>query len=108
MDGTQRLEAIELIDVLPEERAILLTAKANAMTAAVIDRASVGQAIKGKPTELASVTLAQTLPLATLPDIRLGPEWMEDLGWLERVPWLSLRILVHVKQAAPEHQVLGG
>jgi hypothetical protein len=108
MDGTQRLEAIELIDVLPEERAILLTAKANAMAAAVIDRTDVHQAIKGKPAELASVTLAQTLPLATLPDIQLGPEWMEDLGWLEHVPWLSLRILVHVKQAAPERQVLGG
>jgi len=108
MNGTQTLEAIELVDVQTEERAILLTARAKAMTSAVIDRAAVHQAVRGKPSELAGLTLAQTLPLATQPDIQLGPEWMQDLGWLERVPWLSLRILVRIQQTASAQQVLEG
>lgn len=105
---TLSLEAIELTDVLLEERVVLLTARATATVAATVDRAVVHQAIRGKPTDMASLTLAQTLPLATPPDIQLGPKWMKDLDWLERVPWLGLRILVHVAQAAPEQQAREG
>lgn len=102
--GTQRLETIELTDVLLEERTVLLTAKATATASATIDQTAVYQAVQGKPTELARLTLTRTLPLAVPPDIQLGPEWMKDLGWLERVPWLSPRILVHVKEIAPQQQ----
>jgi hypothetical protein len=108
MNGTQRLAAIELTDVLPDERTVLLKATAEAMGSAVINRGQVHEVIRGKPTDLANLTLAQTLPLATPPDIQLGPQWMEDMGWLERVPWLSLRILVHVEEAAAGRQAVEG
>ncbi len=102
VNGTQSLEAIEIKEVMAEDRAVSLTARATATAVATIDQATVHQAIQDKPVELALLTLTRTLPLAVPPDIRLGPEWMEDLGWLERVPQLSLRILVRVKEPVPE------
>ena len=108
VNGTQSLEAIEMEKVMTEERAVLLTARASATAVAAIDQTTVHQAVKGKPVELAQLTLTRTLPLAAPPDVHLGPKWMEDLGWLERVPQLSLRILVRVKETAPEQQAQEG
>jgi len=102
VNGTQTLENVEMAGVLPEGRAVSLTARAGATVVAAIDQAEVHRAVQGKPPELAGLTLAQTLPLAAPPDIQLGPDWMMDLGWLERVPPLSLRILVQVRKTAPE------
>lgn len=106
--GSQTLTAIELTKVLSSERTVVLTARATATAAAAIDRTTVHQAIRGKPVELARLTLVRTLPLATPPDIYLGPKWMIDLGWLENVPRLSLRILVNVREAAPAQQAREG
>ncbi len=108
VNGSQTLAAIELTQVLSAERTVVLTARATATAAAAIDPAAVRQAIRSKPVELARLTLARTLPLAAMPDIRLGPSWMENLGWLERIPRLSLRILVNVKEAAPAQQAQEG
>ncbi len=105
IDGTQALETAELTAVLPEERTASFTASATATVAATIDQSAVHRTIRGEPTDLASLMLAQTLPLAEPPDIELGPKWMKDLGWLERVPWLSLRILVRVEQTLPALRV---
>ncbi len=115
VNGTQTLESIELANALPEERAVSLTASATAMAVAVIDQTIVRQAIRGKKADLAQQTLVHALPLAASPDIQLGPEWMDQLGWLDRVPQLNLRIMVNVKDTSvdikeemTEQQAQGG
>ncbi|UCC63731.1 MAG: baseplate J/gp47 family protein [Anaerolineae bacterium] len=108
INGTQTLENVEMAGVLPEGRTVSLTARAGATVVAAIDQAEVHRAVQGKPPELARLALTQTLPLAAPPDIQLGPDWMVDLGWLERVPQLSLRILVQVQETAPEQGARGG
>ena len=107
VNGTQTLEAVELTEILPEKRTIVLTTRGMARVIATIDRSVIHQTIRGMPVELAQLTLAQTLPLAAAPDIELGPKWMEDLGWLESVPQLSLRILVYIRETVPQQQARG-
>jgi hypothetical protein len=107
VNGTQTLEAIEITEALSEERAIVLTARGSAKAIATVDRSVVHESVQGMPVELARLTLMRNLPLAGTPDIQLGPKWMEDLGWLEHVPQLSLRILVRVKETVPDQQARG-
>jgi hypothetical protein len=108
INGTQTLESVEVAEILPDERSASLTARAAAMAVAAIDQADVHRAVQGKPLELARLSLTRSLPLAEPPDIQLGPEWMKELGWIERIPQLSLRILVYVQEAAPEQLRQGG
>jgi hypothetical protein len=108
VNGTQTLEAVELTNVLPEERIVELTASATALAVAEIDQRAVRRTIQGKRTDVAGLALAQALPLADSPGIELGPDWMDRLGWLERIPQLSLRIMVEVKEGAVSEQPLQG
>ncbi len=108
INGSQTLQSAQVVQVQAAERTVILDARATAAAAAVIDPAAVHQAVRGKPVELARLTLLRTLPLAGPPDIHLGPAWMTDLGWLEDMPRLSLRILVQVQEAAPAQGARAG
>jgi len=110
VNGSQALEATGLVGVQPEEQTVLLTASATGMSVAVIDQTDVYQTIQGRKADLAQLTLSQTLPLAAPPDIQLGPDWMEQMGWLERIPQLSPRITINVREVVPEQRTeeIGG
>jgi hypothetical protein len=108
LNGTQRLAAVELMQVSPENREVTLSATATAVSVANLDPGVVREMVKGQEVELARLNLTRALPLATQPDIALGPDWMADRGWLERIPQLGLRILVTVKKSTHEQQVGGG
>lgn len=98
INGTQSLENVNMDDFLAEEQTILLTASATATTVAIINHSAVQKAVQGQEVELARLALSQTLPLAAPPDIKLGPDWMKELGWLEKIPQLGLRIIVNVRE----------
>jgi hypothetical protein len=51
---------------------------------------------RGQPIAYARERLSSEFPLAQDPQIVLWPEWPERLEWLERLPFLPLRIKVHV------------
>jgi hypothetical protein len=52
--------------------------------------------VRGKPIAYAREQLLSKFPLAEDPQIVLWPEWPERLEWLERLPFLPLRIRVRV------------
>ncbi|MCP4539947.1 MAG: hypothetical protein GY832_22635 [Chloroflexi bacterium] len=52
--------------------------------------------VRGQPIAYARERLVSEFPLAQDPQIVLWPEWPERLEWLERLPFLPLRIRVRV------------
>ncbi len=52
--------------------------------------------VRGQPIAYARERLVSEFPLAQDPQIVLWPEWPERLEWLERLPYLPLRIRVRV------------
>ncbi|MFZ5917541.1 MAG: baseplate J/gp47 family protein [Chloroflexota bacterium] len=107
VSGSETVEGAVLAQVLPEERQAILTVTASALSVATIDLTEVRSLIRGQQVELARLALGRSLPLAELPEIWLGPEWMNQFGWPKTMPQLGIRILVDVRQAAPVEQVRG-
>ncbi|MCX7681615.1 MAG: baseplate J/gp47 family protein [Anaerolineae bacterium] len=81
-------------DIGPGQFTLFVTARGYAAVGLDTDVAL--DLIRGQPPDVATQSLRAQLPLAEEPQIVLWPEWPERLKWLERVPYLPLRIRVQV------------
>jgi hypothetical protein len=64
--------------------------------ASQVDVGAAVELIRGKPVSDARAQLLADFPLAEPPEFTTWPEWPESLSWLERVPFLAVRIDVNV------------
>jgi hypothetical protein len=87
-------------DIGPGQFTLFVTARGYA--AVGLETGVVLDIIRGQPVDIAAQKLRTQLPLSTEPQIVLWPEWSEGLKWLERVPYLTLRIKVQVTPMAAE------
>lgn len=81
-------------DIGPGQFTLFVTARGYA--AVGLDTGVALDIIRGQPPDVAVQRLRAQLPLSEEPQIVLWPEWPERLKWLERVPYLALRIRVQV------------
>jgi hypothetical protein len=81
-------------DIGPGQFTFFVTASGYAAVGLNTDAAV--DLVRGQPIAHAREQLLSELPLAEDPQIVLWPEWPERLKWLERLPFLPLRIRVRV------------
>ncbi len=98
--GYQMIDAdFEIGSVTEDEDGVgwfTVSVTGNGYAAAPISLDRAVEAIRGKRVPEARSMLMDELPLAERPQITLWPEWPEQLSWLERVPFLTIRIDVRV------------
>ncbi|MFO7743238.1 MAG: hypothetical protein R6X31_13095 [Anaerolineae bacterium] len=98
--GHQLIDAeFELGSVTEEEEGpawFSVSATAQGYAAARVNVDEAVELIRGRPVAEAREALTAELPLAEPPQFALWPEWPDQLNWLERVPFLTLRIDVNV------------
>lgn len=81
-------------DIGPGQFTFFVTAYGYA--AVGLDTDTAVDLIRGQPVDYARERLMSEFPLAEEPQIVLWPEWPERLKWLERLPFLPLRITMHI------------
>ena len=81
-------------DIGPGQFTFFVTARGYA--AIGLDAETAVELVQGQPVEYARTRLMSEFPLAEEPQIMLWPEWPERLKWLERLPFLPLRIRVEI------------
>ncbi len=86
-------------DIGPGQFTFFVTASGYA--AIGLDADAAVEMVQGERLADARQRLVSEFPLAEDPQIGLWPQWPEDLEWLERMPFLPLRINVRV---APHNQ----
>ncbi|MEE8391291.1 MAG: hypothetical protein V3S14_10925 [Anaerolineae bacterium] len=81
-------------DIGPGRFTFFVTARGYA--AVGLDADTAVDLVRGQPVAYAREQLLSKFPLAQDPQIVLWPEWPERLKWLERLPFLPLRIRVQI------------
>jgi hypothetical protein len=99
--ATYELQSEEISFNLDEEvrmagRAVVVDVTASAPLIVEVDRGEARSAVAGLTVEEAEQVLTETFALDAPPRVELEPEWIKRWEWLDRVPFLPLRILVVV------------
>jgi hypothetical protein len=95
--ATYELESEEIAYELDEQvrmdgRSSYLEVTASAQLVADVDRGAVRSAVAGLPADEATQVLAESFALDAPPKVEVQPDWIKRWEWLDRVPFLSVRI----------------
>jgi hypothetical protein len=88
--------SIDEQDVRIDGRSVILDVSAAAPLVVDIDRADVRSLVEGLTAEEAEQALTDSFALDAPPVVVVKPEWIKRWEWLDRVPYLPVRIQVIV------------